>query len=192
MHVRRPAHLRFEYREAPQYALENLVAAVVRRLRQGAGSHPPPTWMTKQNSSWRIWPCSRPFPSRALPPASWNPHSGPSVCSGCCPGCAAQRRAEHALHAGNDAAVRTANWWGPSAIVQRLSRWDGVDVEQAEAEQGKRRIGAMIEQNGLPPPEALSLPSPRAASRCRNQRAPLSTSCWRHARPAAISIPGRR
>ena len=160
MHVRRPAHLRFEYREAPEFALVDLVSGGAagssgRWLASAAHLDDETEVELEDLALFQSVPeggiaavdLARAFGAERL-------HRLLSR------GVLLSDSADHALHDGNDAAVRAANWWGPAAIAQRLGRWDGVDVDQVEAAHGKRRLSGMIEQNGLPPEEALSLQSP--------------------------------
>jgi len=161
MHVRRPAHLRFEYREAPEFALANLVSG-------GAASSTGGRWLAsaahadgETEVELEDLALFQTVPDEGIDADKLEAAFGADrlhrllsrgvLLSDC---------AEHALHARNDDAVRAANWWGPAAIVQRLGRWDGIDVDQIEATHGKRRMSGMIEQNGLPPVEALSLQPP--------------------------------
>lgn len=69
--------------------------------------------------------------------------------------------------------LRGDGWWGISALAQRLGRWRGVDIGAMEAEQGKRTLQRMVDDNGLPPPEVIEtrprdtwrrLPAPRKTS----------------------------
>lgn len=66
---------------------------------------------------------------------------------------------DHDAHANlrrNEDELRRDGWWGVAALAQRFGRWRGVDVAAIEAEQGKRTLQRMVEDNGMPPPEAVA------------------------------------
>lgn len=72
---------------------------------------------------------------------------------------------DHADHADldrRDRQLREGRWWGIAALAQVFGRWDGVDVAATEAAEGRRTVARMIEEGGLPPPEALSVGKPSA------------------------------
>ena len=160
MLIRRPTHVRFEYLESPEFSLETLVSG-------GAGIEVAGRWLA--SAAHLDAPVQLEFEDLALFQAV--PEQGIQALL-------LARRGEdrlqrlldagllladqpgherQAAHARRDADVRAAGWWGPAALAHGEGRWDEVDVGAAEASEGKRRISQMIEQNGLPPPEALSL-----------------------------------
>jgi len=157
MHLRRPAHLRFEYRESPEISLASLVS--------GAPGLPEGRWLaTAAHFDDEIEVDLQDLALFAAIPEQGIAASEIAAQFGVdrlqrllTSGVLLSDADEHGAHAATDEAVRAANWWGPSAIVQRLSRWDGIDVGEIEAAEGKRRISGMIETNGLPPAEAISL-----------------------------------
>jgi putative peptide maturation dehydrogenase len=72
---------------------------------------------------------------------------------------------KHSAAFERDRMVRTQGWWGPAALVQRLGRWDGIDVAAAEAEGGSPDVSKLLEQRGKPPPEEFSIgPGPMRLS----------------------------
>jgi putative peptide maturation dehydrogenase len=187
MLLRRPTHLRFEYREAPQFSLQNLVAG-------GGGVECEGRWLaTAAHFDGEIeleledLALVQLIPEAGIAaaglPASVEPGRIRRLLDA---GVLLADDEVHAAHSREDAKIRRLGWWGPAAIAQRAARWDGVDVSAAEASEGRRRVGQMIEENGLPPSEApwhaalpdrISLPSPppsgldallHARSTCRN------------------------
>jgi putative peptide maturation dehydrogenase len=160
MHVRRPAHLRFEYRHSPEDALRALLSAS--RVADGKWLVSAAHLDGEVEVGLEDLAVFQAVPEEGIAAAELEARFGADrVHHLLARGVLLSDRAEHALHARNDDVVRAANWWGPAAIMQRLGRWDGVDVAEVEAADGRRRVGGMIESNGPPPPEALSLrPSP--------------------------------
>lgn len=72
-------------------------------------------------------------------------------------------------HAERDGAVRATHWWGPSLLMHRFSRWQGLDSVAAMEANGMTTAKDMREKLGAPPPEvgervpaSRRLPLPRA------------------------------
>ena len=70
--------------------------------------------------------------------------------------------AAHALMRQRDEAFRDTSWWPLAAVASAFGRWEGVDVSSEEAVRSKRSLNQMIADNGLPPPEVVSLTAPEA------------------------------
>jgi putative peptide maturation dehydrogenase len=70
--------------------------------------------------------------------------------------------ADHAELVRRDRRLGDGAWWGLAAFAQVFGRWDGVDVAVTEALEGRRTPGRMIEEGGLPPPEAFAVGAPEA------------------------------
>jgi putative peptide maturation dehydrogenase len=189
MLIRRPAHVRFEYLESPEFSLENLVSG-------GAGIEVAGRWLASAahldapiQLEFEDLALFQAVPEKGIEPQSLSPRSAERLHRLLDTGLLladepAQER--QATHARRDAEVRATGWWGPAALAHGEARWDDVDVGAAEASEGKRRVSGMIEKNGLPPPEALTvgpadarlpMPTPRktafdellaARTTCRN------------------------
>ncbi|MFT3807766.1 putative peptide maturation dehydrogenase [Arenimonas sp.] len=64
---------------------------------------------------------------------------------------------EHASLRRSEADLQQDGWWGIATLVQRLGRWQGVDIAEDEAREGKRTLRRMVEDNGMPPPETVAM-----------------------------------
>jgi putative peptide maturation dehydrogenase len=171
MKLYRPSHVRFEYREAPDDRLRALLSA--------DATGPAGNWVaTAAHLDAEVAVAITDLGIYAAIPEQ-------GIDSSAIPGdpAAIARLVESgvilsddpasACHSATDAALRAAGWWGPAALVQRLSRWDGVDVAAMEAEEGKRGIASLLREQGLPPTESfrarastapVPLPSPAVGS----------------------------
>lgn len=184
MKLHRPAHVRFEYREGPDDRLRMLVS--------GNATGPTGTWVaTAAHLDVEVAVCRADLDIYAAIPEQGIDASAVSADPA-----AVARLVERgvilsddpaqAVHCARDAALRAGGWWGPAALLQRLSRWDGVDVAAMQAEEGNTGISRLLQQHGPPPTDsfrvrdaadAISLPAPAvgaldalfaARSTCRN------------------------
>jgi putative peptide maturation dehydrogenase len=171
MKLHRPAHVRFEYREGPDDRLRMLVS--------GDATGPAGAWVaTAAHLDTEVAVSFADLEIYAAIPEQGIDASGISGDPA-----AVARLVERGLilsddpalaaHCARDAALRAGGGWGPAALVQRLSRWEGVDVAAIEAEEGQRGIARLLHEQGQPPTEsfrvrapseALSLPRPASGS----------------------------
>ena len=165
MLIRRPVHVRFEYLETPEFSLENLVSG-------GAGIEVAGRWLASAahldvpvRLEFEDLALFQSIPEEGIEARSLPMQSGERLRRLLDLGLVLADPAgdgKHAAHARRNAEIHAANWWGPAALAHTEARWDEVDVGATEAIEGKRRVGAMVDKNGLPPPEALALVEPEA------------------------------
>lgn len=79
---------------------------------------------------------------------------------------------EHADLRLREQALSEVSWWAPAAIAHSFGRWQGVDVAADELRDGKRTLGNLLDEYGLPPAETLEL---RPRETWRSLPAPTKT-----------------
>jgi putative peptide maturation dehydrogenase len=155
MKLFRPAHVRFEYRESPDDRL--------RALMSGDANAPAGTWLaTAAHLDGEVEVIAADLALYAAIPeqgidAGTFPGDPDAVARLVACGLILSDGPADRIHAARDAALRAAGWWGPAALVQRLSRWDGVDVAAMEAQDGKRGIARLLQEQGPPPTESFRI-----------------------------------
>ena len=101
------------------------------------------------------------------------------------------------VHAERDGAVRATHWWGPSLLMHRFSRWQGLDSVAAMEANGMTSAKEMREKLGPPPPEvgerassSRRLPLPQAAEDAFDALLARRTTCrnFDTARPLPLPL----
>ena len=63
----------------------------------------------------------------------------------------------HSSYRGRERALHEVAWWPPAAVAHCFGRWQAVDAAAEERRHGPRRLGAMIQAQGLPPSETIEI-----------------------------------
>lgn len=66
----------------------------------------------------------------------------------------------HAIHRQRDESLRSTHWWPAAALMQRLSRWSGLDSAAAMETGGMATAADLREKMGPPPTDSHSLTEP--------------------------------
>jgi putative peptide maturation dehydrogenase len=66
---------------------------------------------------------------------------------------------EHEVFRLREQQLSDTAWWGPAAVAHTFGRWQGVDVDEMEARDGKLTLKERIDNSGQPPSEVLELRS---------------------------------
>jgi putative peptide maturation dehydrogenase len=171
MKLHRPAHVRFEYREGPDDRLRALLSA--------GATGPAGSWVAtaahldaEVDVTAAELQAYAAIPEHGIDSADFGGDAAVVAKLLAC-GLLLSDGPASAAHSARDAALRATGWWGPAALLQRLSRWDGVDVAAMEAQEGKRGIARLLQEQGRPPTEsfrarrpadAIALPEPAAGA----------------------------
>ena len=159
MILKRPGILQIEFRERPQFSLENLLAG-------GPGVVTQSEWIALAPHVGKEVPlefgdlavfdalaAAGSIARHALESSFGATRVGRLMNAGLLIG----DGDEHAGLRERDEAMRAVSWWGPAAVAHTFGRWQGVDVASDESASGQRTLQGLIDQHGPPPPETVEL-----------------------------------
>ncbi|MET0549132.1 MAG: putative peptide maturation dehydrogenase [Xanthomonas sp.] len=158
MKIRRCAVIYFESREESHFSLESI-------LQGGDGLVRTRRWLALaahldeeiEVSSSEMGLLGAMSPHQWVPSEQTKPHPWALVLGLLQKGLLVSDGRKYAIHRQRDESLRSTHWWPAAALVQRLSRWRGLDSAVAMETGGMATAADLREKMGPPPSESRAL-----------------------------------